>query len=80
MDKACPGPTFAWVFTATALSCSASLDFLSALIRGAVVNNRAAVVSFEFNDTSKIVIDPPSFIRARSRGRQTAFDLVAALH
>jgi hypothetical protein len=43
--KACPGPTFVWVFAATALSCSASPDFLTTFIRGAVVNNRAAVVN-----------------------------------
>jgi len=43
-DEACPGPIIVWVFAATALSCSASLDFISALIRGAVASNRAAVV------------------------------------
>jgi len=42
---ACPGPTFVWVFAAMAFSCSASPDFLSTLIRGAVVNNRASVVN-----------------------------------
>ena len=49
-DEACPGPTFVWVFAATTLSCSASLDFLSALIRGAVVSNRAAVVKLLIQD------------------------------
>ena len=42
---ACPGPNLVWVFAATALSCSASPDFISILIRGAVKNNRDAVVN-----------------------------------
>lgn len=29
--KACPGPNLVWVFAATALSCSASLDLLAIL-------------------------------------------------
>jgi hypothetical protein len=51
-NEACPGPISVWVFAATALSCSASLDFLSALIRGAIASNRAAVVSLLTEDNS----------------------------
>jgi len=45
-------PDIIWVFAATTLSCSASPDFLLALIRGAVASNRAAVVSLLIQDNS----------------------------
>jgi hypothetical protein len=52
-NEACPDPIIVWVFAAMALSCSASPDFLSVLIRGAVASNRAAVVNLLTQDDSR---------------------------